>query len=96
MTAMKTFLTSHAKKKIIVEKYKAALQLGRESIARNMMNTQPKIKVANLVSTRFTFYFPQINKNSDYKDTLSYIALSDVQRPRHLGFYRQMIFFFFE
>lgn len=94
MTAMKTFLTSHAKKKIIVEKYKAALQLGRESIARNMMNTQPKIKVANLVSTRFTFYFRQINKNSDYKDTLSYIALSDVQRPRHLGFYRQMIFFF--
>lgn len=41
ITAIKTFFTSHAKKKIRVLKYDTAIQAGNESIALYIIKTQP-------------------------------------------------------
>lgn len=46
MTAMKTFFTSHERKKIMVVKKKVARHPGSESIARYMMNTHPSCEAA--------------------------------------------------
>ena len=46
MTAMKTFLTSHERKKIMVLKKKVARQLGRASIVLYMTSTQPSCDAA--------------------------------------------------